>query len=497
MKKIATLLVFLSCLFVVFAEERPNILFITVDDMNCDSVGAFGSKVKDITPHIDQLATRGMKVMHAHTVIGNCKPSRNTMWSGLFPHHTGVTGFQSIKNPSYPHMNDIVKQHGYYSAIRGKVTHSTPYHPYPWDDDLTIAPDGNQYGIKDIESYYQCLIHGIKNAEKSNKPFCIQINISDPHKPFYGGKGTPNDPHPSKVYTVDEVPVPAYLPNDPKIHEEVAIYYSTVRRADDCVGQILKALKESGKESNTIIFFLSDHGMPLPFSKTQVYHHSTRTPLIAVWPGVIKENSVDQKHMVSTVDLMSTALEMIGINAPKRQDGSSFYPILKGQAQTGRDKVFKYYRENAGANCSPMRSIETKNFCYIFNPWSNGERIMKTATMGTVSYKQMKVLAESDSNVKTRLDLFEHRVKEELYDVSKDPDCLNNLVDHPEYQNELKKLRKELETWMVQVEDDALEVFRNRNNQSFLDNYIDRLQAESDANRPQKQKKKKNSKKKK
>lgn len=497
MRLISILFSCLSMFFVALGDERPNILFITVDDMSCDSVGSFGAKVKDITPHIDELASRGMKIMHAHTVIGNCKPSRNTMWSGLFPHHTGVTGFQSVQEPSYPHMNDIVKEHGYYSAIRGKVTHSTPYFPYPWDDDLTIAPDGKQYGTKDIESYYHCLINGIKNAEEVKKPFCIQINISDPHKPFYGGKGTANDPHPSKVYTIDEVPVPEYLPKDPEIHKEVAIYYSTVRRADDCVGQVLKALKESGKESNTIIFFLSDHGLPLPFAKTQVYHHSTRTPLIAVWPGVIQKGSIDSKHMVSTVDLMSTALDMVGIPAPKRQDGRTFYPILKGETQEGRNKVFKYYRENSGANCSPMRAVETKNFCYIFNPWSNGERIMKTATMGTTSYKQMKVLAESDSKVKARLDLFEHRVKEELYDVSKDPDCLHNLIDHPEYQNELSKLRKHLENWMVEAEDDALEAFIKRQDQEVLNQYVNKLQAESDATRSKKRKQKKNTKKKK
>ena len=110
------------------------------------------------------------------------------------------------------------------------------------------------------------------------------VNISDPHKPFYSG---PGDRHqPTRTFSADEVPVPGFLPEDSVIREELANYYSSVRRADDCFGAIMAALESSGEAGNTFVMFLSDHGMPLPFAKTQLYHHSTHTPLMIRWPAV-------------------------------------------------------------------------------------------------------------------------------------------------------------------------------------------------------------------
>ena len=105
---------------------RPNILIVTVDDMNCDSVGAFGCELAGTTPNIDQLAARGMRYQFAHVQVGNCYPSRNVMFSGRYPHNTGVEGFYQVKDPDYPHLVDAMKAGGYFVGIRGKASHSTP-----------------------------------------------------------------------------------------------------------------------------------------------------------------------------------------------------------------------------------------------------------------------------------------------------------------------------------------------------------------------------------
>ena len=118
---------------------KPNILLITVDDMSCDSIGVFGCKLKGTTPHIDQLASESLRFKHAHVQVGNCYPSRNVMFSGRYPHNTGVEGFYQIKPIKFPVLCDLMKRGGYYTAIRGKVSHSTPYQPYPWDADLTMS----------------------------------------------------------------------------------------------------------------------------------------------------------------------------------------------------------------------------------------------------------------------------------------------------------------------------------------------------------------------
>ncbi|MCH2613691.1 MAG: sulfatase-like hydrolase/transferase, partial [Opitutales bacterium] len=167
------------------AAERPNILFISVDDMNCDSVGEYGSPLKDITPHMDQLAADGMRFEYAHVMVGNCYPGRNVMFSGRTSHSNLVEGFYAIRNPHYPHLVDLMKEGGYFTGIFGKVGHTTPYYPYDWDLIIGEREEEKDYHIKDADAYFRSTARGIKAAKKADKPFCLLINISDPHLPYY------------------------------------------------------------------------------------------------------------------------------------------------------------------------------------------------------------------------------------------------------------------------------------------------------------------------
>ena len=89
-----------------------------------------------------------------------------------------------------------------------------------------------------------------------------------------------------------------------------------------------------------------------------------------------------------------------------------------------------------------MRGVQTPQYLYLFNPWSDGEDVMRTATQGTKTYKRMQELAATSEQIRKRLDLFEHRVVEELYDVQEDPDCLINLIDSKGHHSALVKLRE-------------------------------------------------------
>ncbi len=483
----------------VVAAQKPNVLIITVDDMSADSLGIFGCQLPDTSPNIDALAAQGMRFTRAHVVVGNCFPSRNVMWSGLYPHSSGVEGFYQVPDAKYPHLADLMQGGGYFTGIQHKVAHSTPYSPYPaWDVNLDDAPDGKKRDVKAAQSYFDGLSQGIQAAKQAGKPFCMLMNVADPHKPFYaegkGGATVPDENVPSRVFTPDEVPIPGFLFDDPVVRKELSHYYSSVRRADDCVGSILAALDASGERDNTIILFLSDHGMPLPFAKTQVYHHSSRTPMFFIVPGMTKAGASDSLHMVSAVDLLPTLLELTGIEHPGRMDGRSFASLLRGEQQADRDFVIKEYNENSGASRDPMRSLQTKRYLYIFNPWSNGERIFATATNGTSTYRRMAELAKTDPGIAARHDLYQHRVPEELYDIENDPDCLSNLIDSPEHQAELGKLRGELQQWMVSTHDGMLGVFQQREDAAAREAYVLDQEHEAAARRASKNTKaKKNS----
>ncbi len=463
----------------LLGTDKLNLLLVTCDDMSCDSVGVYGCKLPNTTPHMDRLAAQSMRFNHAFVQVGNCMPSRNVMWSGRYPHNNRVEGFYQIKDPGYPVLSDLMKGAGYYTGIRGKISHSTPYSPYPaWDIELDSLVDGTQAHPKQVKSYYLSTQTGIAKAKSATKPFCLNINISDPHKPFYNEGKQPDVNTPSRVFTADEIPIPGFLFDDRQVREELALYYSSVRRADDCLGEVLRALHESGEEERTVILFLSDHGMPLPFAKTQLYFHSTRTPLMVRWPGVTKPGSADVEHFVSAVDFLPTLLDIFGIEHPKGMDGRSFASILRGEKQSGRDYVVAEYNENSGGDRSPMRSIITRDFAYIFNPWSNGERIMKTATQGTVTYRRMRSLAEVNPQIAARLKLIDHRVPEEVYQYNKDPDALINLIGKTEYQAQQTRLTNLLDEWMVKTHDPLLEIFRKRQDPAARESFMEAVRAQ-------------------
>ena len=475
-------------------------MLITVDDMSCDSVGVYGCELEGTTPTMDRLSSQSLRFEHAHVTVGNCNPCRNVMFSGLISHNNKVEGFYKVTDPGWPHMVDLLQGAGYYAGIHGKVSHSSPYQPYAWDDDLTISPSGKKAHIKDARAYGESTSRGIENAGEAGKPFFLSINISDPHKPFWSEvRGGGEDPYvPSRIYNAEEVPVPGFLFEDPEVREELALYYSSVRRADDCLNEVLKALRKSGQWENTMIVFLSDHGMPLPFAKTQLYHHSTRTPLMVRLPGTTRAGKLESRHMVSVLDLLPTVLDSLGVPKPKRLDGRSFLPLLRGEKQENRDYVIKEYNENAGRSRDPMRAIQSKTHLYLFNPWSNGERIFATATNGTVTCKRMIKLSEEDEEMNKRLELYRFRVPEELYQVNRDPDCLENLIDYASQEKAKIKLQASLEEWLEKTNDPILECFRKRDDPEFVEAYIQKLEEEANARRiknkpspkPKKEKKK-------
>tara|TARA_Y100000588_G_scaffold381105_1_gene466132 strand:- start:740 stop:2242 length:1503 start_codon:yes stop_codon:yes gene_type:complete len=466
----------------ILKAERPNILFVTVDDMNCDSVGVFGSKLEGTTPNMDAFAKQGLRFKYAHVQVGNCMPGRNVMFSGLFSHNNRMEGFYEISDPDYPHISDLMKEGGYLSIIFGKVAHSSPNTPWNWSLNLDVI-DGEKLHIKDPNSYYRATQRGIAESKKAGKRFFLNVNISDPHKPFYGmtsRQQLKDDPYkPSKMFTREEMPVPGFLFDDPQVRFELAYYYMSVRRADDCFGEVLRALEESGQSQNTLVMFLSDHGMPLPFAKTALWHHSTHTPWMVRWPGNTQPNSIDDQHMISAVDLMPTLLEAAEIQTDTKFDGRSFLPLLHGKTQNNRSYIIKEYNENVAGGRHPMRGVQTKEYLYLFNPWSDGTNKFKTATKGTLTYVRMNEIAQTDPVMEERLRFFNHRVIEELYDIRTDPDCLNNLANHPDYRDQMDFSRATLKKWMVKSKDHALEALENLKDPESMYAYVARYQKEA------------------
>ncbi len=460
------------------SRKPMNVLLITADDMNCDCVGVFGSRVNESTPQIDRLASEGMRFERAHVTIAVCQPCRSVLMTGRYPHRSGGEGFHRLHKANVPILPDLLRKAGFQVGILGKVGHSTPYASFKWD----MSYDMRQLGMgRNPDIYYKHAKDFFAEAKSKGKAFFLMANSHDPHRPFFGNDRkqwyTPNNTGgaakaPSRIFKPKEVEVPAFLADLPQVRLEISEYYSSVRRCDDTVGRLLEALKETQQEQDTLVIYLSDHGMPLPFAKTNCYLHSTRTPLIVRWPGKVKSGAVDGDHFVSGIDLVPTVLDALGLDQPDGMDGFSFLPVLSGRKQKGRTMVFTQFHQTAGRNRYPMRCVQDKRFGYIFNAWSDGKRVFRNESQSGRTMKAMVAAGKTDPKIAARVKLFLYRVVEEFYDFEKDPDALHNLIDDPKYRAELDKLRAQLEAWMKRTEDVALEAFRNRESSEALARFM-------------------------
>jgi len=449
-------------------STRPNILLITADDMNWDAVGVNGCPTKGTTPNLDRLAKEGMRFEHGHVTIAVCQPSRSAIMTGRYPHKSGGEGFYDLRFEGVPILPDLLRKSGYRVGILGKVGHSTPYSNFEWDHML----DMKELGMGRSPSTYRREMKTFLE-DCGEQPFFMMANSHDPHRPFVG-----NDPRewydekellpmavpPSRTFTPEEVEVPGFLEDLPDVRLEISEYYGSVRRCDDTIGEIMHELDASGKGENTMVLFLSDNGMAFPFAKTNCYLNSTRTPFLVRWPKEISENNIEAA-MVSGVDILPTFLEAAEVPLPEGVQGKSFLSLLKGQSQEGRDWVYTHFNQNYARDNYPMRAVQSSEWLYVYNPWSDGEKTFSNESMMGRTFKAMKEASENDAMISGRIELFLHRVPEELYDLRVDPHARNNLVASDHYTAQLDFCRNKLDSEMEKHEDPVLECFRDRENE--------------------------------
>ena len=243
-------------------------------------------------------------------------------------------------------INSLLLESGYLTAMIGK--HGSNWCRY------SIPPHGRneQTGMgRDPEKYLQFSRDFFSRSKKEGKPFFLSANMHDPHrywarhpdetsgwikkimgnskwKPYANGKPYPN---PKAQFDPNDCPIPLSYPNETKVRANLKTYYGSVNRMDQIVGGILDALKESGMENNTVVIFLSDHGMAWDLSKWSLYPSGVRTPLIIRWPDKIKMGRINDHSVISVVDVAPTIAELCGLPRMKASDGKSFSSLLTSQ----------------------------------------------------------------------------------------------------------------------------------------------------------------------
>ena len=481
------------------SKDNLNVLLFTADDLGRDSLGCFGGKVPDLTPNLDAFAAEGMRFENAHVTVAICQPSRGVLGTGRYGHNSGIMGFMHTDR-DIPTVMQTLKDAGYLTGVLGKVGHSTPHADYKWD----FVHDQNELGNgRDPDIYYGYCREFFTKCRRQGKPFYFMVNSHDPHRPYHiAGKPVKGAKEPSKTYEPTDVAVPGFVPDLLGVRTELSYYQNSTRRLDDTFGRTMQALKESGFARNTLVMFLSDNGIAIPFAKCNAYLASTHTPWIVRWPGVAKEGVFEKAHFISGIDFFPTVLDAVGLPVPSELDGSSFVPLLKGEKQAGRDKVFTQIDMKAGGDAVPMRCVQDKSFGYIFSPWADGKFWYRNNNEG-LTMQAMVEAAETDPAIAQRVRMYRYCAAEELYDLRKDPDCIHNLAGKADFEQELDSRRRQLHDWMVRTGDPLLPVFENRNSPEKLksalidvygDNYKKAAEKQSKAPRANKRQAKKRSK---
>jgi N-sulfoglucosamine sulfohydrolase len=457
--------IWLAFLAATLAQDRTNILLFTADDLHAESLGVYGGQPADLTPNLDRFAAQGMQFQRAHVNVAICAPCRAVIATGQLSHRSGALGFFKAK-PGTPDMVTTLQQGGYLTGILGKLDHSTPTVAMKWDYAFD-RPDLGDGRNPDV--YHQRTVAFLERAKKESKPFYLMVNSHDPHRPYCNpDKLRKGAAMPSKVYRPEDVKVPGFLPDLPGVRAEMSHYLNSTRRLDDTFGKVLEALEGYGFADNTVVIFLSDNGIAVPFAKCNAWYHSSRTPFLVRWPKVIPAKSMNDREFVSVVDLFPTFMELTGLTGPEQLDGGSLVPLLKGGRDASRDHVFTQIDQKAGNDAVPMRAVQTADFAYLYNPFSDGQHRYRNNNEG-LSMKAMDEAAKTDPAIAARIQLFRYRVPEEFYDLRNDPNGLINLIDRESHQPTISKMRKQLQEWMRNTGDPMLEALEHRDDRTVVD----------------------------
>ncbi|MEZ5399478.1 MAG: sulfatase [Bryobacteraceae bacterium] len=432
--------------FLQNTAKAKNIVLLIADDLGLHT-GAYGDATAK-TPNLDRMAAEGIRFTNAYCTTASCSASRSVILSGLQNHTSGHFGHAHAPHnfsylPAVKSAPELLRARGYRTGVIAKL-HVNPLYQFPWDMNATNE------GGRDVHAVARRAREFVQASQ--GKPFYLHVGFTDPHR---AGNGFANRDYPGVTrnrFDPAKVRLPAYLPDNRPTREEVAEYYEASNRLDQGVGMIFDVLREAGQLDNSLVVFISDNGMPFPNAKTNCYDAGLHLPMIVRAPGA--RRGVLNNAMVNWTDLLPTFLEWSGAKGPDYPlQGKSLLPVLDQENPTGRDEVFFSHTFHEVTTYYPVRGMRNRRFKYIRNLYP--ELSYPHASDLWASKTWQSVLAEGErAKVGGRaVGAYLHRTKEELYDVSRDPDELENLAGTSAHRETLEKMRRRVQEWRVDTKD--------------------------------------------
>lgn len=455
------------------AQERPNILFIIADDASRDSMGVYGSTYVQ-TPNFDRIAREGVLFTNAYNCNPKCAPARACLLTGRYSWQLkeacNHNPFLSDRWAFYPF---LLENAGYFVGFTGKGWGPGIYRGIDSGKSKfkKLNPAGRPYnqltqpppfkGISNVD--YAGNFEAFLKEKPADSPFCFWLGTKEPHR-GYGKDNWKLDGR-----NLEDVTVPAYYPDNETIRGDLADYAIEVEWYDTHIGRALKHLEARGLLENTLIIATSDHGMPFPRVKGQIYDDGFHVPLAVRWGDRIKPNRT-VTDFVSFPDLAPTLLEIAGLKPHQQMTGASFtrqlFAETSGRIDAARDHaLLGKERHDIGRTDGdqlsvgyPSRAIRGDQFLYVrnFKPnrWPGGDPEFGLLNCdGSPTKSFLTQLKPTDNDYHFYELSFGKRTEEELYDVANDPDCVNNLADEPVFNEVKSRLWSQLKTELTSQQD--------------------------------------------
>lgn len=418
-----------------------NVILITGDDLGWKDLSSSGNPNLK-TPNLDRLKRGGVSFEYAFDVTSTCSSSRATYATGQYPHTHGVVGLvhrlpELSLSEGTPTLASRLRDAGFRTAIEGKWHLAHPQSPEPYGYDDVMTSIATQW-IVSTEKTVDFI------ARTADRRFFFEINYMNPHRNPLGVFVS----HPDHPVDPATLIIPEYvsLPDVPGVRAELASYYSQVERMDAMIGVLVATLEEHGLLDDTLIAFISDNGIPFPGNKLNLYDRGTGTPFFFHWPAGLPAEIV-RNELVSSVDLMPTLLDAVGVPIPAEVQGRSLLPLLRDPAAKGGETAIFSEMTRHKDTPFPMRSVRTARYRYIRN-YSDEPVPLEGGDQPWVA----EVLASAPDRYRWG----KRRPPEELYDLASDPQEQNDLVASGAAEETLRELRALLDEHMARTADPLL-----------------------------------------
>lgn len=425
------------------ADERPNIVWIVCEDQS-RHYGCYGEPLVD-TPAIDRLAAEGALFVNAAVTAPVCSPCRSALVTGMWQtsigahHHRSGRGAEKIHLPEHVRLiPEYFKEAGYYTCI-GSLGQA-------------VNPGRGGLGKTDYNFQWDSAVYdaGEWSGRAEGQPFFAQIMLG-------GGKSRNSARRDKSIPHVnaDDVVLPPYYPRHPVILEDWAAYLDTFTQMDRQVAQVLARLEKEGLAQNTVVFFMTDHGISHARGKQFCYDEGMMIPLIVWAPGRIEPGTV-RRDLALQIDLAATSMHFAGIPIPDYLEsrplfGPDFQP--RDYLVCARDRCDETYDR--------IRAVRDERFKYIRNGYPQRPHLQPNV------YKDEKSICKAlrEWHAAGKLDALQERIlfspqraEEELYDLASDPWELNNLAGDPAYAAPLARMRQILDRWIEETGDRGQQV---------------------------------------